>query len=77
MVWDRLVELGIFVLPAVQPKVEQHGAVSPGLEKKEERPPPATLPRYEGFSPASSGSLVEARFKVHLACLQLEREAVE
>ncbi|KAJ8339679.1 hypothetical protein SKAU_G00343120 [Synaphobranchus kaupii] len=80
VVWDRLVELGIFVLPDVQPELEQGGAASsetPLIEEKEERPQPVTLPRFESLSPASSESVVGARLKIRLARLHLEQEANE
>ncbi|KAJ8334124.1 hypothetical protein SKAU_G00397630 [Synaphobranchus kaupii] len=73
-----LVELGIFVLPDVQPELEQGGAASsetPLIEEKEERPQPVTLPRFESLSPTSSESVVGARLKIRLARLHLEQEA--
>ncbi|KAJ8375908.1 hypothetical protein SKAU_G00064880 [Synaphobranchus kaupii] len=80
VVWDRLVELGIFVLPDVQPELEQGGAAAfetPLIEEKEERPQPVNLPRFESLSPASSESVVGARLKICLARLHLEQEANE
>ncbi|KAJ8341895.1 hypothetical protein SKAU_G00341860 [Synaphobranchus kaupii] len=72
--------MGIFVLPDVQPELEQGGAASsetPLIEEKEERPQPVTLPRFESLSPASSESVVGARLKICLARLHLEQEANE
>ncbi|KAJ8342043.1 hypothetical protein SKAU_G00319710 [Synaphobranchus kaupii] len=80
VVWDTLVELGIFVLPDVQPELEQGGAASsetPLIEEKKERPQPVTLPRFESLLPASSESVVGARLKMCLARLHLEQEANE
>ncbi|KAJ8337091.1 hypothetical protein SKAU_G00383110 [Synaphobranchus kaupii] len=80
VVWDRLVELGIFVLPDVQPELEQGGAASsesPLIEEKEERPQPVTLSRFESLSPALYESVVGARLKICLANLHLEQEANE
>lgn len=35
-------------------------------------PPPATLPRFEPFSPLLTGSGMDAKAKVRIVCLQLE-----
>ncbi|KAJ8333504.1 hypothetical protein SKAU_G00415120 [Synaphobranchus kaupii] len=83
VVWDKLVELKIFALPIILPPTQPDVSSqvpggdpesplgtggSAGTEVKDETPP-ATLPRFEAFSPSSFGSRADARLKVRLARL--------
>ncbi|KAJ8353551.1 hypothetical protein SKAU_G00211180 [Synaphobranchus kaupii] len=61
------------LVPEEDPKPPLGAGGSAGTEVKEGNPP-TTLPRFEAFSPSSSGSRTDARLKVRLARLQLEAQ---
>ncbi|KAJ8361361.1 hypothetical protein SKAU_G00178860 [Synaphobranchus kaupii] len=61
------------LVPEEDPKPPLGAGGSAGTEVKEGNPP-TTLPRFEAFSPSSSGSWTDARLKVRLARLQLEAQ---
>ena len=58
-------------------KEEQAVLATPPGKGAEHEAPPATLPRFEPFSPESHGSSVDARLKVRLARLHLEAQEKE
>lgn len=59
-------------------KEEQQAAQATPLGNMADREaPPATLPRFEPFSPESRGSSMDARLKVRLVRLQLEAQEKE
>ena len=74
-VWERLITIKVFrpqsPVPSLgdEPKSPVGAGISEGKAKA-----PATLPRFEAFTPSSSGSLGDARLKVRLARLQLEAQ---
>ena len=77
----RKADFNVFVLPPSRP--ESPFAHSPGEEPKSpvgvgisdrKEKPPATLLRFEAFTPSSSGSMVDARLKVRLARLHMEAQ---
>ena len=67
-------------VPVASPESPQGAGGSVGVDVKEEIPPttpPPTLPRFEPYSPSSSGSGSDARLKVRLARLKFEAEEKE
>ena len=58
-------------------KEEQAVLTTPPGKAAEHEAPPATLPRFDPFSPESHGSSVDARLKVCLARLHLEAQEKE
>ncbi len=85
IVLQKLVELGVLVLPEViedgslasdiRPELGEEQSGTAEVEGSEAK---AVLPPFEPFSPASAGSGVDARLKVRLARVQMDaRERAE
>ena len=74
-VWERLITIKVFRPQSPVPSLgdEPKSPVGAGISKGKAKAP-ATLPRFEAFTPSSSGSLGDARLKVRLARLQLEAQ---
>ncbi len=86
IVLQKLVELGVLVLPEVIEDGSLASDIRPELGEEEQSgtaevegsEAKAVLPPFEPFSPASAGSGVDARLKVRLARVQMDaRERAE
>lgn len=67
--------LGACVSPVSLDRIEEQAVLATPLGAQvEPEAPPATLPRFEPFSPENRGSSTDAKLKVHLLRLQLEAQ---
>ncbi|KAL0196722.1 hypothetical protein M9458_005262, partial [Cirrhinus mrigala] len=87
VIYDRLVELGIFAVDSVTPEElnplgvterpcgpEWAGQNSDVAEGETEVEPKVVLPPFDPISPASTDSVGDGRLKLHLAKLQYEAQ---
>nr|XP_033961533.1 uncharacterized protein LOC117463411 [Pseudochaenichthys georgianus] len=83
---QKLEELKILEIPSMstQPRAEvsieddrERVLATPRVDKFSPQAPPATLPRFEAFSPGSLGASSDAKLKVCLVRLQMEGQEKE